>query len=124
MKTITTDFDELSKTLVTVFEGLEIEEILSFMRLVLKPTALTTHPFVKRFHAYQMRRSVYDMSYDTAYYIIERVFKDEDGDIAVTLIEHTEGGYCRAPETVEWTFDIDYFLHAVVGLDPFYHWGE
>lgn len=122
MKNITTNFDTLARTIVTVFEGLGIDEILSFMRLVLKPNGYTSRVFHKLYHAYQMRRDVYAMCYDTEYYIIEKVYKDTDGTILVTYIEHDEGGYNFIPTTTEWTLEINDFLHMVVGMSPFYRW--
>ena len=121
MKTITEDFNTLAETIVTVFEDLDLDEILSLLRFVAKPTSLTSRPFHKVHHSYQMRRSVYDMCYDVAYYIIERFWK-LDGELVVTFIERTEGGYNYTPETIEWTLPINDFLHMIVGLDPFYHW--
>lgn len=122
MKNITINFDTLARTIVTVFEGLDIDEILSFMRLVLKPNGYTSRTFRKLYHAYQMRRDVYAMCYDTEYYIIEKVYKDTDGTILVTYIEHDEGGYNFIPTTTEWTLEINDFLHMVVGMSPFYRW--
>lgn len=120
MKTITENFDTLAQTTVTVFEDLDLDEIISILRYVTKPSELCSRPFRKLFHSYQMRRSVYDMSHEVEYYIIERFWKDE-GDILVTFIERDEGG-TATPETTEWTLTINDFLHMIVGLSPFYHW--
>jgi len=120
MKTITENFDTLAQTTVTVFEDLDLDEILSLLRYVTKPSSLCSRPFRKLYHSYQMRRSVYDMDHEVEYYIIERIWK-EDGEILVTFIERDEGG-TATPETTEWTLDVDAFLHMIVGMSPFFHW--
>ena len=120
MKTITEDFNTLAETIVTVFEDLDLDEILSLLRYVTTQTELCSRPFHKVHHSYQMRRSVYDMSHEVEYYIIERFWK-EDGELLVTFIERDEGG-TAVPETTEWTLEINDFMHMIVGLSPFYHW--
>ena len=122
MKIINDNFETLTETVCTVFEDLTLEEIFELMQVMTKVSSLTSKPFRRVNHSYQMRKSVYDMAYETVHYIIERIFRDEDEGVMVTLLEHTEGGYNYTPETIEWTFPLDEVLHEIIG-DPFtYHW--
>lgn len=121
MKKITADFATLTATLCTVFEGLDLEQIMDFVGYATRKDA--RHPFATKGHAYQMHRNVYDMGYDTADYIITKVFED-NGDIMVTFLERTGEGYNCPEEITEWTFEKSDFMIDVVGIDLDTYWGE
>ena len=123
MRIVSEDFTTLTATVATVFEGLSFEEIAELAQVMTKVSRIGSKPFRKVNHALQMSRDVYDMAYESVHYIIERVFR-EDGEIWVTLLEHTEGGEHWTPETIEWTFDLDEVLHEIIGVPMSYHWGE
>lgn len=123
MRIITEDFNTLTETVCTVFEDLSIEEIMELAEVMTKVCSLTSRPFRRVNHSYQMKKPVYDMAYESVHYIIEKVFKDE-GETLVTLLEHTEGGYNYTPETIEWTFPLDEVLHEIIGVPMSYHWDE
>ena len=123
MRIITEDFNTLTETVCTVFEDLSIEEIMELAEVMTKVCSITSRPFHRVNHSYQMKKSVYDMAYESVHYIIEKVFKDE-GETLVTLLEHTEGGYNYTPETIEWTFPLDEVLHEIIGIPMSYHWDE
>lgn len=122
MKIITENFDTLAQTTVTVFEDLTLEEILELTQVMTKVSSLTSKPFRRVNHSYQMRKRIYDMAYENVHYIIERIFRDEDEGVMVTLLEHTDGGYNYTPETIEWTFPLDEVLHDIIGVPMTYHW--
>lgn len=123
MRIVSDDFNTLTATVATVFEGLSFEEMTEIAEVMTKITRIGSKPFRMVNHAYQMHRDVYDMAYESVHYIIERIFR-KDGEIWVTLLEHTEGGENWTPETIEWTFDLDEVLHEIVGVPLSYHWGE
>lgn len=122
MKIINDNFQTLTETVCTVFEDLTMEEIFELMQVMTKTSSLTSKPFRRVNHSYQMKRDVYDMAYETVHYIIERIFRDEDEGVMVTLLEHTDGGYNYTPETIEWTFPLDEVLHEIIGVPMSYHW--
>lgn len=122
MKIINDNFQTLTETVCTVFEDLTMEEIFELMQVMTKTSSISSKPFRRVNHSYQMKRDVYDMAYETVHYIIERIFRDEDEGIMVTLLEHTDGGYNYTPETIEWTFPLDEVLHEIIGVPMSYHW--
>lgn len=124
MKIINDDFQTLTETVCTVFEDLSFDEIADLAEIMTKVVRIGSRPFRRVNHALQMTRPVYDMAYETVSYIIERIFRDKDEGLMVTLLEHTEGGYNYTPETIEWTFPLDEVLHEIIGVPMSYHWGE
>lgn len=122
MKIIHDDFQTLTETICTIFEGLTLEEMIELTGVMTKVSSLSSKPFRRVNNSYQMKRSVYDMAYENVHYIIERIFRDEDEGIMVTLLEHTSGGYNYTPETIEWTFPLDEVLHEIIGVPMSYHW--
>lgn len=122
MKIIHDDFQTLTKTICTIFEGLSLEEMVELIGVMTKVSSLSSKPFRQVNHSYQMKRPVYDMAYESVHYIIERIFRDDDEGIMVTLLEHTEGGYNYTPETIEWTFPLNEVLHEIIGVPMSYHW--
>lgn len=122
MKIINDNFQTLTETVCTVFEDLTMEEVFELMQVMTKTSSISSKPFRRVNHSYQMKRDVYDMAYETVHYIIERIFRDEDEGVMVTLLEHTDGGYNYTPETIEWTFPLDEVLHEIIGVPMSYHW--
>lgn len=122
MKIINDNFQTLTETICTVFEDLSLEEIFELMQVMTKTSSISSKPFRRVNHSYQMKRDVYDMAYETVHYIIERIFRDPDEGVMVTLLEHTDGGYNWTPETIEWTFPLDEVLHEIIGVPMSYHW--
>ena len=122
MRIINDNFQTLTETVCTVFEDLSMEEIFELMQIMTKTSSISSKPFRRVNHSYQMKRDVYDMAYETVHYIIERIFRDPDEGIMVTLLEHTDGGYNYTPETIEWTFPLDEVLHEIIGVPMSYHW--
>lgn len=121
------EFETLTKTVATVLEDLSFEEMTELVGVLTKVSRIGARPFKKVNHALQMKRVVYDYDFDTVYYIIERIFRDEehgyDGEtMFVTYIEHTDGGTAE-PETIEYTIPLNELLHEVVGapLSLSYH---
>lgn len=122
MRIINDNFQTLTETVCTVFEDLSMEEIIELMQVMTKTSSISSKPFRRINHSYQMKRDVYDMAYETVHYIIERIFRDEDEGVMVTLLEHTDGGENWTPETIEWTFPLDEVLHEIIGVPMSYHW--
>ena len=122
MKIINDNFQTLTETVCTVFEDLSMEDIFELMQVMTKTSSISSKPFRRVNHSYQMKRDVYDMAYETVHYIIERIFRDEDEGVMVTLLEHTDGGENWTPETIEWTFPLDEVLHEIIGVPLSYHW--
>lgn len=124
MRIVSDDFNTLTATVCTVFEDLDLEEIMELVQVMTKVSSLTSKPFRRVNHSYQMKKDVYDMAYESVHYIIERVFRDPAEGLMVTLLEHTEGGENWTPETIEWTFPLDEVLHEIIGVPVTYTWGE
>lgn len=120
MRIVNEDFQTLAETVVTVFEDMDLEEIQQLANVLTKTCRIGYRPFKRVNHSYQMKRNVYDFDYETVHYVIERVFRD-DGDLMITLLEHTDGGTAE-PETIEWTDTLNDFLHEVVGVPLIYDW--
>jgi methionine aminopeptidase len=118
MRIISEDFQTLTKTVTTVFEDMDLEEIRELADLLTRTCRIGYRPFKRIDHAYQMKRNVYDFDYETVHYIIERVFRDGD-DLMITVLEHTDGGTAE-PETIEWTDALNDFLHEIVGVPIIY----
>lgn len=126
MRILAEDFETLTKTVTTVFEDLDFEEMTELVGVLTKVSRIGAKPFTKVNHALQMKRNVYDYDFETVHYIIERIFRDEehgyDGEtMFVTYIEHTAGGTAE-PETVEYTIPLNELLHEVVGVPLSYRW--
>lgn len=118
MRIINEDFQTLTKTVVTVFEDVDLEEIQELANVLTKTCRIGSRPFRKIGHALQMKRTVTDFDFETVEYVIERIFRD-NGELMITLLEHTDGGTAE-PETIEWTDTINDFLHEVVGVPLIY----
>lgn len=119
-------FETLTKTVATVFEDLNLEEIAELNEALTKTCRIGAKPFKKVNHSLQMKRNVYDFDYETVHYIIERIFRDEEhgyeGEtMFVTYIEHTDGGTAE-PETIEYTIPLNEMLHEIVGQPMWYEW--
>lgn len=126
MRIVTEDFQTLTQTVMTVFEGLDFGEIAELAEVLTKTCRIGARPFRKIGHALQMKRTVTDFDFETVEYVIERIFRDEengyDGEtMFVTYLEHTDGGTAE-PETVEYTIPMNELLHEVVGLPMWYDW--
>lgn len=124
MRIVSDDFNTLTATVCTVFEGLSFEEIARLADVMTKVARIGSKPFRRVNHSLQMRRDVYDMAYESVHYIIERIFRDEVEGIMVTLLEHTDGGEHWTPETIEWTLPLDEVLYGVMDLPMSFHWVE
>lgn len=126
MRIINENIETLKATVVTVYEDLDLPETIELCTAMTSVCRIGSRPFKKVNHSLQMEQRVYDFSFDYVYYIVERIFRDEDsgypGKTAfITYIEHTYGGDAK-PETIEWTVPLDEFLHEVVGLPNSYQW--
>lgn len=126
MRIVTEDFQHLTQTVATVFEGLDFDEIAELAEVLTKTCRIGAHPFRKTGHTLYTKRNVYDFPFETVEYVIERIFRDEehgyDGEtMFVTYLEHTEGGTAE-PETVEYTIPLNELLHEIVGVPLSYHW--
>lgn len=125
MRIVNENWNELTKTVMTVFEGLDFDEMAELAEVLTKVTKIGSKPFKKVNHSYQMKRSVYDFDFEVVEYVIERIFREEneyeDETMWVTYMEHTSGGTAE-PETIEWTIPLNEFLHEVVGVPMTYNW--
>lgn len=126
MRIVTEDFQTLTQTVATVFEGLDFDEIAELDSVLTKVSRIGTHPFRKIGHALQMKHDVYDFPFETVHYVIERIFRDEEHEcegetMFVTYLEHTDGGTAE-PETVEYTIPIGDLIHGIMGLPMWYNW--
>lgn len=126
MKILTEDFETLTKTVATVFEDLDFEDMAELAEVLTKVSRIDARPFKRVNHALQMKRNVYDYDFETVHYILERIFRDEehgyDGEtMFVTYIEHTDGGTAE-PETIEYTIPLNELLHEIVGVPLSYRW--
>lgn len=117
-------FEFMTKAVETVFDGLSPEEIAELTDVLTKTCRIGARPFRQINHSLQMKRNMYDFSFETVHYIIERIFRDEEhgyeGEtLFVTYTEHTAGGTAE-PETIEYTIPVNELLHDVVGAPLWY----
>ena len=123
MRIVTENFQELTQTVCTTFSGMSLDEMLDLYEKLTKICKIGARPFREIGHSLQMKRNVYDFTFETVHYLIEEIFRDEehgyDGEVMfVKYLEHTDGGTAE-PETVEYTIPLSEFLQEIVG-SPMY----